>query len=941
MANNLIEIIGTIDQIVFVSPKWFWIFNIKIDPNFESDIPFNAYPKLWEKLVKVVGFIWKDFELIEWYKIKISWNFDNRDEKYVSAHNKDYSPELEFKLKGDIDLVWWLESLSWLKAYLVRYIPWVWEKQADVLINSLWLDNVISILDSKDAIEKLLDVKWIWNSKADNIKLAWDEWKVERNILIELGWLWLSINKCWLVYKTWWSKYKEYLENDPYRLTEIKWIWFAIADEVAMNSLWIGKKDDRRYAWIVEFVVREYAWDNWDTIISIDSIKEGIKKFIASDIEFNSNDILIIAERWIEKAIEKNTLFRINHKTYALWYFAYIESQIFKKIKEGYDMNVEMSKWLKDHLDNVAATTPSTPEQLQAIEYAYTKWISIVLWWAWTWKTFTVWNMIEWFIKNNIDYFIVTPTNKASARVREVNPKASVSTIHSLLGIKPWEDPMYNEENPLPYSKLVIDETSMLDNKIAHKLLSAIDFNKTSIILVWDDRQLPPVDAWSFFYDLKNSWFLDENITVLTEVKRSNNAIYDELKKAWHKITIIKEGIHNIVANALRILDWKMPLNTWFDSFNMFSNFENYDLLNWIKSKEISIFDVYKTLNEKDIPEPLKLTVKDLWELETLNKIKDTYIKMKNKWVDVNKDFQLYVPTYKWNLWIPKLNVLISDLINDNPIIKLDRWQEYKINDKVVFSENNKELWLTKWDVWIIKDISPINNVVIVEFYWQWTIEIKNSDLDSLELWYCLSVHKAQWTEIKYGWVLLLNSFYMLLNNQLLYTAYTRCKEKVFLFWEEKAYLTALKTHVNVRNTLLFHLLAWTPTDEIYPNVSRKNFSISDSELKHIKETISIKKSTDNDNVKIIKVSYSEINNYQYYRYIYGDKELLWKLNLYDGILISNNELNEIIKENIVFLRIKKYSSKSEKRWFTKKIVDNNNALLIEINSDDKEISIS
>ena len=903
---NLINLVWTIDNITFISPKWFGIFSIALDKWYEEGHPKTIFPNLWEPLVKVVWFVGKDFEIIEWYKVKIPWYFETRDSKYVTDFNKDYSPILEFKIKWDIDLVWGLESLSWLKAYIVRYIPWVWEKQADVLIETLWLDNVISTLDADNAIETIVKVRGIWQVKAEIIKESWDEWKTERNILIELGALWLSMNKCGLVYKTWGSKYKEILKDDPYRLTEIRWLWFAIADEVAMNYLGIWKKDPRRYAWIIEYLIREYASNNGDTIIALDNIKEWIKNFISNDPEFWNNDIEIIASQWIEKSIEKNTLYQINHNVFSLWYYALIETQIAKKIQEWKEAKKERCPKLDKFLKELEKTN-ITPQQLQAVEFAYTKKLSIILGWAGTWKTFTVWKLIDGLIKTQKDYAIITPTNKAAARVREVNPNANVSTIHALLWLKPWEEPMYNEECQLTMDYLIMDESSMLDNKVANKFFKAIDFSRTTVIFVWDPRQLPPVDAGSFFYDLIESAVIEDNITQLKEVKRANDSIYSKLIEEGHNITIITEWIHNIVANSLRILNGQMPVSTWFDCLNYFSDFSN----------------------------------KDAGEKNVIEKIKNIYLGLQKRGIDTNRDFQLYVPTYKTNLGIPKMNSIISDLVNPNEVIKLDRWQEYKLNDKVIFNDTDKDLGLTKWDIWTIVHIDEHNNIVLVDFFIQWKIELKNAQLDSLDLGYAISVHRAQWTEVKYWGILLVKSFYMLLTNQLLYTAYTRWKEKVFLFGDEEAYKTALKTHINARNTLLFHLLANTPINDIYPTISRKSFWISDKELKQIKMELVKKDNLNIDDIKIIKIDYKDNSQYKYYRYIYWLKTTMSELNLFDGQLLTEDEVSDIEWTDIKFLRIKKYNNQTEKRWIFNKVVKNEKTYFIEINTYNKDVTIS
>lgn len=901
---NNISIEWEVKHIKTLTPKWFAVFYLEIKNTDTSAFPNDIYPLRGEKYITVVWFVWKDFEIVEWYHLRIEWYFDRVDEQYAN----DYEWRIQLKIKGDIDLVGWLKTLSGLRSYLIRYIPWLGNAQTDMLIKTVWLENVITFLDNETAEKDLLKIKWIWEIKAKTIKAVWDEWKDQRNALIELTEFWLSINRCSVVFNTWWNSYKEILKENPYRLTEIRWIWFEIADKVAMNALNIWKKDSRRYAGIIEYICKKHWTDTGDTLIDISKIKENIKKFIATDDDFNNSDIDNIAKEWIDYATENNILYKINSHIYSLWYYAYIETRIARKIQEAISESEKFSPSdkINKYIDDIYNVDMITDRQKEAIANSLSNKISIILGWAWTWKTFTVGKIIDGINFANKTYHIIAPTNKAAARVREVKENAQVSTIHSLLQLIPWEDPIYDEANPLPFDYIIVDETSMADNNTAHKMLEAIDFSKTSIIFVWDHRQLPPVWAWCFYYDLINCGALDDYIVMLNEVKRSNNKEYEEKKSQGIDIKEIKPWIHNIVANSLRILNKEMPLNTWYDCFNFFSNYSN----------------TQQNIND----------IKD--------KIINTYRKLLANNIDINKDFQLYIPTYKGDLWIPKFNSIISDLVNDNEEVVLEKWQSFKINDKVFYWDTDKELELTKGDVWIIKEINKEENVVKVEFYWQWLKELRWAKLTPLELGYALTVHKAQWTEIKYAWILMTNSMWMwLLNNQLFYTAYTRWKEKVFLFWEERAYQRSLINNINERNTLLFHLLAWTNLNEITLNVNRTDFSVDAKEIKQIKNELDIIHNVEQDYSKLIKVSYHEKCRYKYYRYVYVPSNVLKEFNIMDWQSLSLQDVENLESNCAVFVKIKKYTMPTQERKRSGQL-NQENTLFVEINSYNKDIQI-
>lgn len=902
------KIKGVIKDVIY-NKNGFAIFKIEPEEESKSNIPQDAFSE-WDTTIKILWWLWWDLELLVNYKVEVEWKFQNVSMKYY----KEYEAKIEFKMIS-IDIIDTLTSKSWLIAYITRYLSGVWEVLAENMIDYFWIDNFVYELDKENAIEELLKIKWIWEIKAKEIKKDWDANKEVRNILIDLSSLWLSVNKSLSILKEWWASYKSILEEDPYRLTEINGIWFSLADEVARKYLNMDKKDHRRYASIIEYLLKEISKSNWDSLISKTLILERIKSFISNEEGFENEDIAEIMSVWISKAVELKKIIEINPEIFVLKKYFFLEIWIAKKIKELLEYKPDSSKFKTAIEKDEKATLNKEPlclneAQLEAKKNILNKWISLLLGGAWTWKTFTVWNIIKTLDETKTNYHIIAPTNKAVARILEINPKAKVSTIHKLIGITPWVKPTYNEDNPLPYDKILVDESSMIDNEVAAILLNAIDTKRTTLTFIWDPQQLPPVSIWSFFYDIIHSGVLDDNISFLKVVERTWDAKYDEVKKTIDNFIEVKNWVHNIVANSLRILNKELPLNTNYDCINIFSE-------NDLKWPDL----------EKDVKE----------------KIQQLYTKLRLSNIDYNKDFQIYIPQYSTELWINKINTFISDFINPNQKILIE-WNmtSFKINDKVFYNNTNNDLELTKWDVGYITNISPETKSIEVQFYnKEEPIELSSEDIKDLWLWYALTVHKAQWTEIKYGCILLTTSFYMLLTNELLYTAYTRCKEKVFLLWTQKAYETALKTYLKQRNTYLFHLLNGTENENIFTLVNRRNFWVSDKEIKQVEMELS--KYLEKTEYKLYKISYARVQSNSYFKYIFTSKEYAKQMNIYDDLEITDTQLEELKNdENIYFVKIKKNSNKDvsiKDLEYNKELVKWRN-IVITINSFNKDVSI-
>src|SRR5690606_30576560 len=76
------------------------------------------------------------------------------------------------------------------------------------------------------------------------------------------------------------------------------------------------------------------------------------------------------------------------------------------------------------------------------------------------------------------------------------------STIHRLLGYQPQSIYFkHNENNPVNYDVVIIDESSMIDVALFAKLFLAVG-PETKVILLGDKDQLASVEAGSLFGDL-------------------------------------------------------------------------------------------------------------------------------------------------------------------------------------------------------------------------------------------------------------------------------------------------------------------------------------------------------------------------------------------------------------------------------------------------------
>lgn len=157
------------------------------------------------------------------------------------------------------------------------------------------------------------------------------------------------------------------------------------------------------------------------------------------------------------------------------------------------------------------------PEQAHACAVAWASRFSVITGGAGVGKTYVVQAIYEGARQNGLSVALCATTGKAAKRLTEA-VGANATTIHRLLGCivgagtEEDEDGSGNdavrfefthdENNPVDFDLIVIDEVSMMPADWASDLFRAIDFARTQVVLVGDHNQLPPVGAGALLRDL-------------------------------------------------------------------------------------------------------------------------------------------------------------------------------------------------------------------------------------------------------------------------------------------------------------------------------------------------------------------------------------------------------------------------------------------------------
>lgn len=384
-------------------------------------------------------------------------------------------------------------------------------------------------LDSKTAMIRLKSINGIKQKRAEKIMERWEEYQGIRRLLEQLSAYDIPQKQIAAIHKYFGDRASQVLATNPYRLTEIRGIGFQKADEVA-RKLGVDETSDERFIAGIEFSLSEIS-RNGHTYSDIGTLYETMNEImVMSDGALPYPDLNTFRARLNGVISDYDTNFLSIDEfenCYALKRLYFIEKYIadtFSKLKQ------DTSKFLT--LDKATALTrlgeaddkntfKMGSQQKKAVFSALTTPFAFgISGYAGTGKSTVskiVLNILrEAFNLHRRDIVCCALAGVAADRIKKQSGYDGY-TIHTLLGFD-GTGFMFNEENPLPYKIVLLDEAGMPDSWLFYSLLKAIDFSRTKLILMGDPAQVPPVAPGQPFIDLMDIGLLPYE--ELTEIFR-------------------------------------------------------------------------------------------------------------------------------------------------------------------------------------------------------------------------------------------------------------------------------------------------------------------------------------------------------------------------------------------------------------------------------------
>ena len=427
---------------------------------------------------------------------------------------------------------------------------------------------------------------------------------------------------------------------------------------------------------------------------------------------------------------DKKTMDVALAKTYNL------EKYIAKQIKYGLSVN---RKWDIDYTKYTeSGGNKLTDEQELVLKYLCDNNVIILNGSAGSGKSATTSSIINMLSDNNKTVTIFAPTGRAS-KISKSYTGLNAKTIHRGLGFMPPNSWTYNLNNKLNYDVIIIDEFSMCGLDLFGRLIDAIDFNKTKLLLVGDAAQLPSVSAGNLMRDFINSKKIP--MVTLTKIFRYNSS-----------------GIIN-VATDIRMGKQYLPKT----KDNMININGNKDYT-FIKSSNENTLKSVVALYKKLLNNGCK--VEDIQVLSSYNKGDYGTVNINNKLQRIaNKNYGS-----KNNIKVGETTYYIDDII----IQKSNNYKAIVNND--AFSDDITT-FISNGECGKIIDIN--NDVAVIDFDGTEILYTK-SDLINVRLGYSISIHSSQGGSIKIPILVTPKSHTFMLNSNLLYVGITRATQQVY-----------------------------------------------------------------------------------------------------------------------------------------------------------------
>lgn len=614
----------------------------------------------------------------------------------------------------------------------------------------------ISKLDTMSALQR------------SNILDSWKNYKSVNGALEALRLLNLPDKVLTSAHSLFGSNAAEILQLDPYRLLDVEGVNLSIADRFA-QSRGVDPDSPRRLDELLYRSLKLLLQEGGHFFISKNTFYKHFLELVEKgQLVYSNNPPTIQA---LNESLDRISLSgRVYIQGQNLW------------IMEGWETEDRVAQILSQKLKQPPKKRPVDPDefldryertqgislsdaQKDAIRLLSTSPVVLLTGLPGTGKSTVSRAMVRYLKECRLQVTLLAPTGIAAKRLTLIGDE-DASTIHRALNYRGYDSKgeeiwLYNQDTIYDTDAVLVDEMSMVDLNVFSRLLVSLDLS-TALILVGDSAQLPSVGAGNVLHDLIQSNVIPR--VHLTQIFRQEEA-------------------SDIIINAHKINAGEAPVPG-------------------------SPVDPKVDFRFVQMPE------QDTARNSIIKLVQSIY--EKNKVSSTPKTFQVISPRYTGPLGVDILNEELRAALNPLTTQREHNFMGtvYREGDRVMVIKNDYLLDVYNGDTGKIDIIDFKTREVLVKIYGltEKDTKVVSFKFDQvpikLKLAFAITTHRSQGQEWDYVFVPLHNSFSHQLQRNLLYTAVTRAKKKVWLLGEWNALCMAVKNDALIlRNTDLANRL--------------------------------------------------------------------------------------------------------------------------------------
>jgi exodeoxyribonuclease V alpha subunit len=643
-------------------------------------------------------------------------------------HGKQFSFEsFESKLPA---------SAYGIKKYLASgLIHGIGKTYANKIVDHFGADT-LRIISEESA--RLLEIEGIGKMRAKSIKHAWEEQKAVREVMLFLQTYGVTDALCLRLVRKYGNEAKNILETDPYRIIrEVKGIGFKTADRIALNLGLASNGPPRIDAGILH--IMQECEDNGHTHFD----RREITLQATELLDANSTEV----ENRISALIQQGEVVESMPDWVQLPTTARAENTLAQSLSLLIKGKSSLPSILVDKAVEWAQQRAGfgfAQAQEDGVKQALSSKVSILTGGPGTGKTTILRALVSILKAKKTKVLLTAPTGRAAKRMSE-STSHFAQTVHRLLKFDPSQGGFsMNEQNPLICDFLIMDESSMLDTRLAAALTRALPAN-AHLLLVGDADQLPSVGSGNVLKDLIDCGHLP--VTRLS-------------------VTFRQADDSGIVGLAHAILSGRSSPPPPLEPSSSIPRHHDVHFIRAESPEEC--VQVICDLCQRVLPKSLR--------------------------IDPTSQVQVLAPLHRGIGGIGNINAQIRDALNPNGATHIVGSMLFREGDKVIQTRNNYDKDVFNGDLGIICKVDTINGVLEIDFDDR-LVRYERMEVTDLQPAYAISVHKSQGSEYPVVIFPLLKQHFMMLQRNLVYTGLTRAKKKVFFVGDPTAYAMAIRNN--------------------------------------------------------------------------------------------------------------------------------------------------